>query len=72
MSDFFEMREAAERILAEKKDRKLHGRIYQAMLTVIVCAGLGVISTIHQLEKPVGTVNIVSKPTITFTMVASK
>jgi hypothetical protein len=58
MSDFFEMRAALERKKAEESDRKLHGRIYQALLVMVVAVGLGVTSGIDQLERPVGEVSV--------------
>lgn len=58
MSDFMEMRAAFDRKKAEEADRKLHGRIYQAMLVMIVSLGLGVTSGIDRLERPVGHVSV--------------
>lgn len=70
MSDFFEMRAALERKKAEDNDRKLHGRIYQAILVLIIGMGAGVVDGIHQLEQPVGHVTQVSQTSVTFTMLA--
>lgn len=70
MSDFFEMREAAERILADKKDRKLHGRIYCAFLLLVIGVGFGAAK--HAVAPPAVQPHIVSNPTFTFTMVATK
>jgi hypothetical protein len=58
MSDFFEMRAALERKKAEDADRKLHGRIYQAMLVMLIGVAFGVTSGIDQLEQPVGQVSV--------------
>lgn len=70
MSDFFEMREALERKKADDADRRLHGRIYQAILVLIIGAGVGITDGIRQLEQPVGQVAHVSQTSVTYTMLA--
>lgn len=54
MSDFFEMRAVLDRKNAEKRDKTLHGRIYQAIMVMLLCGAVGLYSGIRDLEQPVG------------------
>jgi hypothetical protein len=54
MSDFFEMRAMLDRKNAEKREKKLCGRVYQAIVVMLLCGAVGLHSGIRDLEQPVG------------------
>ncbi len=71
MSDFFEMRTSIDqKLMMEEKERRLHGRVYQAMMVALLGAVIGMGHGIYKLQEPVGGVTkdfCTKKPCNTFT-----